>query len=107
MRDKITETRKEKDKLVAKATAKGHKTGEHLFNYLSEVDMHKYDVLMRQEVKEQTMNEVIEELMKPTRLEVISQGIKRHCTLWNYKILDFSLQDEGKTLKIFVNEMKK
>jgi len=58
----MIEIKKEKEKLIAKATSKGHKTGEHLFNYLSEIDMHKYDVLVRQGVREQTRKEVIEDI---------------------------------------------
>jgi hypothetical protein len=40
-----------------------------------------------------------------TRVEVID-GKGRSYTNWNVESLEFSLQDEGRTLKIFIKESK-
>jgi len=45
-------------------------------------------------------------LDKVTRVEVIGDGC-RYLTLWDVKDVEIDLQDEGKTLKVFLEGGKK
>lgn len=41
---------------------------------------------------------------KVTRVEVIEKGVARHFVDWDCKRVVVSLQDDGKTLKVFIRE---
>ena len=64
----MTETIKELEKqllrFVAIAKFKGHQDGEHLFKYLTEIEMHKYDIIVWKitilKATEQARKEIIE-----------------------------------------------
>ena len=42
---KLTKEQIERNKLITIAKSKGHQDGEHLYKYLSETEMHQFDVL--------------------------------------------------------------
>ena len=50
-------------------------------------------------------NHKLESLQQPTRLEVIDANGRTY-TNWKVKELQFSYQDNGKTLKIFVTDVQ-
>ena len=55
--------------------------------------------------KDEPLKMAIDGLEQPTRLEVIDADGRTY-TNWKVKELQFSYQDNGKTLKIFVTEVQ-